>query len=287
LLTDSLPELAAPSDPVGQRDDRAALIDALMRLSYGQRAAVVLRYWLGLTETEAAAVLGCSVGNVKSQAARGLAKLRTSAALLEGGLRKKEVSLTPVRYLGQRYVAIALPFGVPVVKAVAYNGTRELAYSVPYQGTHLDSWWRPGQAGPPRLTKTILAGVTGQRAWRVAAQFGPWGYCFTMPSDDACWLGGVPVSPARGDQVQALVCGGATFPAAKFASQVSLVVVSPDVDAVRIRLSGGAVERYTPVGVDGIHVLAVLVPHGQLIESSTAFGASGQLHGWLGSLGCL
>lgn len=41
-----------------------------MRLSHGQRAAVVLRYWLDLSEAETAAVLGCSVGNVKSQAAR-------------------------------------------------------------------------------------------------------------------------------------------------------------------------------------------------------------------------
>jgi RNA polymerase sigma-70 factor (sigma-E family) len=86
LLTDSLPELAVSSDPASQRDDRAALIDALMRLSHGQRAAVVLRYWLDLTEAETASVLGCSIGNVKSQAARGLAKLRTSAALVEGGL---------------------------------------------------------------------------------------------------------------------------------------------------------------------------------------------------------
>jgi RNA polymerase sigma-70 factor (sigma-E family) len=86
LLTDSLPELAVSSDPAGQRDDRAALIEALMRLSHGQRAAVVLRYWLDLTEIETAQVLGCSVGNVKSQAARGLAKLRSSAALVEGGL---------------------------------------------------------------------------------------------------------------------------------------------------------------------------------------------------------
>ena len=86
LLTDSLPELSA-ADEVGRRDDRAILIRELMRLSHGQRAAVVLRYWLDLSEAETAAVLGCSVGNVKSQAARGLAKLRTSAALLEGGLR--------------------------------------------------------------------------------------------------------------------------------------------------------------------------------------------------------
>ena|SRR5215469_353508 len=86
LLTDSLPELAASADGVSQRDDRALLIQELMRLSYGQRAAVVLRYWLDLSEAETAAILGCSVGNVKSQAARGLAKLRTSTALLEGGL---------------------------------------------------------------------------------------------------------------------------------------------------------------------------------------------------------
>jgi|SRR5215469_12728277 len=86
LLTDSLPELAASGDSASQRDDRAMLVDALMRLSYGQRAAVVLRYWLDMTETETAVVLGCSVGNVKSQAARGLAKLRATASLAEGGL---------------------------------------------------------------------------------------------------------------------------------------------------------------------------------------------------------
>lgn len=82
LLTDSMPNLAASAD---RRDDRAVLIEALLQLSYGQRAAVVLRYWLDMSETQTAAVLGCSVGNVKSQAARGLAKLRTRVAL-EGGV---------------------------------------------------------------------------------------------------------------------------------------------------------------------------------------------------------
>jgi RNA polymerase sigma factor (sigma-70 family) len=83
LLTDSLPTLEASAE---QRDDRAVLVHALMKLSHGQRAAVVLRYWLDLSETQTAAVLGCSVGNVKSQTARGLAKLRASVALVEGGL---------------------------------------------------------------------------------------------------------------------------------------------------------------------------------------------------------
>jgi RNA polymerase sigma-70 factor (sigma-E family) len=86
LLTDTVPELAAGAASDGHLDDRSVLVQALMRLPYGQRAALVLRYWLDMSETQTAEVLGCSVGNVKSQAARGLAKLRSSAALVEGGL---------------------------------------------------------------------------------------------------------------------------------------------------------------------------------------------------------
>jgi DNA-directed RNA polymerase specialized sigma24 family protein len=48
---------------------------------------VVLRYWLGLTEAEAAAELNCSVGTVKSQASRALATLRHNAELVDGGLQ--------------------------------------------------------------------------------------------------------------------------------------------------------------------------------------------------------
>ncbi len=43
----------------------------------------MLRYWLDLTEAQAAATLGCSVGNVKSQTSRALAKLRGSAELAD------------------------------------------------------------------------------------------------------------------------------------------------------------------------------------------------------------
>ena len=75
-----------PADLTRQRDDRSALMAALMGLPRGQRAVVVLRYWMDMTETEVAATLGCSVGNVKSQASWALAKLRLSSDLAEGKL---------------------------------------------------------------------------------------------------------------------------------------------------------------------------------------------------------
>lgn len=85
VLTEAVPDLVFAGDGADQRDDRDALVAALLELPYGQRAAVVLRYWLDLSETETAAVLGWSVGNVKSQASRALAKLRANPVLLEGG----------------------------------------------------------------------------------------------------------------------------------------------------------------------------------------------------------
>jgi RNA polymerase sigma-70 factor (sigma-E family) len=83
-ITDRLPELGG--DPgTGPADDRLALLAALRALGPRQRAVVVLRYWAGLSETEAAAMLGCSVGTVKSQASRALAALRKNTDLVEGG----------------------------------------------------------------------------------------------------------------------------------------------------------------------------------------------------------
>jgi len=59
-------------------DNRDRLRRALAELPRRQRAAVVLRHYLDLDEAATAAALGCSVGTVKSQTAKGLARLRTS-----------------------------------------------------------------------------------------------------------------------------------------------------------------------------------------------------------------
>ena len=83
-LTDSPPEPAA-EDAVREYDERSALVAALQRLGPRQRAVVVLRYWMDLTEHETAAALNCSVGTVKSQASRALATLRQSTDLVDEG----------------------------------------------------------------------------------------------------------------------------------------------------------------------------------------------------------
>ncbi len=66
-------------DRSGQVDQRDELVRLLLRLPPGQRAAVVLRYWEGMSEAEAAEVLGCSASTVSSSAARGLRRLRELA----------------------------------------------------------------------------------------------------------------------------------------------------------------------------------------------------------------
>jgi RNA polymerase sigma-70 factor (sigma-E family) len=64
---------------------------ALAGLPRRQRAAVVLRFFDDLPEAQVAAALGCSVGTVKSQTSRALARLRAlpelRALLPEGAAR--------------------------------------------------------------------------------------------------------------------------------------------------------------------------------------------------------
>jgi RNA polymerase sigma-70 factor (sigma-E family) len=63
----------ALADGVDRRDE---LRRALGQLGARQRAVVVLRFYEDLPEAEVARLLHCSVGTVKSQAAKALAKLR-------------------------------------------------------------------------------------------------------------------------------------------------------------------------------------------------------------------
>lgn len=78
------PEHSLPADPGGAAAgdhatdvaDRDFLLRALTGLPPRQRAVLVLRYFCDLPEAQIADALGCSAGTVKSQASRGLARLR-------------------------------------------------------------------------------------------------------------------------------------------------------------------------------------------------------------------
>jgi RNA polymerase sigma-70 factor (sigma-E family) len=83
IATGRLPEPAAHGDVFAQVDARQSLLAALDRLPARQRAVVVLRYFADQTESQTAVAMGCSVGAVKSHAAKALARLRDAPGLSE------------------------------------------------------------------------------------------------------------------------------------------------------------------------------------------------------------
>jgi len=87
VVTPAPPAAASVPDHGDSVVNRAELLSALGTLPARMRAVLVLRYWEDLSETETAQLLGCSPGTVKSQASRGLARLR---GVLEGTPRPND-----------------------------------------------------------------------------------------------------------------------------------------------------------------------------------------------------
>jgi RNA polymerase sigma-70 factor (sigma-E family) len=85
-----LPDSVADSGGFVRVDERESLRRALRELTARQRAVIMLRYFEDRTEAETAQIMGCSVGTVKSQAARALSRLRRVPGLADvmaGGAR--------------------------------------------------------------------------------------------------------------------------------------------------------------------------------------------------------
>lgn len=68
------PEVGADSPEFARLESRAELITALGALPPRQRAVIVLRHFLDLSEADAAQALDCSVGTVKSTPSKALAR---------------------------------------------------------------------------------------------------------------------------------------------------------------------------------------------------------------------
>lgn len=86
MLTDEVPTDRHPqADLSGRIAEQDLVIRALRSLPRRQREVIVLRYLEDLSLEETCGLLGCSQGTVKSQASKGLAKLRE--ALGSGSIR--------------------------------------------------------------------------------------------------------------------------------------------------------------------------------------------------------
>lgn len=86
----AVPDTLPAPDALHEADLRQAMAAALGILAPRQRAVVVLRFFDDMTEAQAADVLGCSVGTVKSQTAKALGKLRGCELLR--GVRDEELT---------------------------------------------------------------------------------------------------------------------------------------------------------------------------------------------------
>lgn len=88
LPGDDSPQVAAleAPDPLEARERQVLVRDALNQVSADQRAAIVLVDMEGYSVEDAARILGCAPGTVKSRCSRGRAKLATLLRdLLEDG----------------------------------------------------------------------------------------------------------------------------------------------------------------------------------------------------------
>jgi RNA polymerase sigma-70 factor (sigma-E family) len=81
ISVSEVPDSGSQVDEMAGTDETAVLLAALSALPKGQRAVVILRCAEDRSEAEAALILGVTIGTVKSQLHKALARLREHPAL--------------------------------------------------------------------------------------------------------------------------------------------------------------------------------------------------------------
>ncbi|GAA3396653.1 SigE family RNA polymerase sigma factor [Cryptosporangium minutisporangium] len=95
FLTNRVPEQWAPDPGIVRAGDDIGLWQRVDTLPPRQRAVLVLRYYEGLADEEIAAHLRVTTGTVRSQALRGLRKLRGQIDAPNGSARSLEPEPEP------------------------------------------------------------------------------------------------------------------------------------------------------------------------------------------------
>jgi hypothetical protein len=157
-LPGELPERRDGRDQAGDAASRLALRQALLTLPARQRAALVLRYFEDRSEAEAAELLGCRVGTLKSHLSRGLAALRKVHRYVDGSPQNtsfgtandQDVYASPSPD-GTRVVVNTSPNPDSIVPGdlvvVAAGGARRvLAHNVQFAGGSTAVWTPDGTA---------------------------------------------------------------------------------------------------------------------------------------------
>ena len=186
------------------------------------------------------------------------------------------LSLKPVRWTRYRWVAVVIPARVRIVRAVAYAGSTELGYAVPFGNSELTSWWRPGQAGPARLTRSIGAGVVDRIAWYYTADLGPWGYCYLQQGGRVCMDSTAdPAHVPAGQLISHIGCAEqtATSPTSGFGA------AAPDVLKVVLKYSDGSTGAFTTVAVGKDRMFGYSIPGRLHVARSLEYGQAGHLVG--------
>jgi hypothetical protein len=243
---EGLPE-SAVADGTCASDERSALMAALMELPPKQRAVVVLRYWGGLTETQATAILGCSVGNVKSQGSRALAKLRTSAQLQDGSLSAVAVSGLSVAAV----LAVSVPLAARGVGGSAPSAGGR--HSVVVDPPHTDA----------KGVLTFSGSVDG-KAWSVSPeQSGGMKDCLMT-------LGDCPDGfPAQTHPIGFVTSNGPGIYDSYIADFRS------DVASLDVLLADGSQLTLRPALIGSHHLAVFMLPHGYRADRAVAHTTAG------------
>jgi hypothetical protein len=198
------------------------------------------------------------------------------------------LDLRPVVYHGTPLVAVVLPEGLGVVRAIAYSDTGEIAYAVPFEAGGLDlyhTWLPPGQPVPARSTIQVPAALHGTGRWSASVHIGPWGTCVVIEVPNG-WSASCGTSPATTPPglIPFVMGDGGGLPLVGF--------TRPDVAYLELAMKDGKALRVTVVHLDRTGYYAVGQTKDTAVAGWSAYNSAGHklgggpgIPGTAGSLG--